>query len=199
MFQQVSQTVKEMLVYNMAQKLLKPNNTITNLEIKNQLIKDFSNIKWTQDFIHVVMDNFRRQGLFVIIADNGTYRTYSDPNYDPLVVDVVALQVDPVSLGVGSYTKTVDISNNTIATVNKTTIDTTKALDLMKNNRGHYFTAFINEDATKVVLNCQYINSQNDAITVRLRKKSGNPIYIFDLNKLVELSINKQFFVISNN
>lgn len=205
MFLQIPQDQMEKLVFNTANKLLKPNNTITTLEIKLQLIKDYPQTKWVQNFVHDTMDYFYRQGLFVIVDDNGTYRTYSDPNYNPVFVDAVATPVDQIALGNG-YTKSIDTStdgtsNSSVSTV-KTTIDKNKALNLMQNNRGHYFTAFVNENGTVSVLNCQYIKNQQDfnfpnSVVVKLRKKSVDTMKTFNLNELIELSINKQNFVVS--
>ena len=217
MFTQISQTAKEEMVFQTAKKLLEPQNRITTLEIKKQLIKDFSAIKWEQQFVHDTMQFLYEQGVFIIVDDNGTYRTYADPNYNPLTVDAVIV-VDQLSDG--SFTKTIalDSSNipvsydgsNAITTLDssdtqltKTVIDTNTAKNLMEKNRGHYFTAFVNENGQKVVLNCQYVKGLQDQnspnfVNLKLRKQTPNSLIRVDLNSLVELSINKKIFEVVN-
>lgn len=67
-----------------AKALCHPNNTVTTLEIKTKLIKDFPMYHWRQnvgnDSVSAIMNEFATQGVFTYI-DNGTFRTYSDPTY----------------------------------------------------------------------------------------------------------------------
>ena len=208
---QITNLDKANLVFNMAIRLLKPQNKITTLEIKMQLIKDYPIIEWKQQFVHEAMDAFYRQGLFIIADDNGTYRTYSDPNYNHITVDAEIVPFDALPV----YTKSIDntTTNASISTndkqaspkassVTKSAIDKNKALELMKNNRGHYFTAFIKENGTVEVLNCQFVKAKQDlnapnSVVVKLRKKAIESYKKFELENLAELSINKENFVVT--
>lgn len=212
MLTQIAQVTKEDIIFNMAIKLLKPQNRITNLEIKNQLRKDFPDFSWKQEFVHDTMDNFYRQGYFIIADDNGTYRTYADPTYNPITVDAVIVD-DTIALTDGQYTKAIDptatqndvvsdTTTNTVVDAVKTTIDANKALSLMQNNSGHFFTAFVKENGNVEVLNCQYVRNRQDlnapnSVVVKLRKKAVDSFKTFELSNLTELSINKQSFVIA--
>ena len=200
---QITDLDKVNLVFNMAMRLLKPQNRITTLEIKMQLIKDYPSIKWKQEFVHDAMDAFYRQGFFTITDDNGTYRTYSDPNYNPITVDAVividALPVYTKSIAASTSSTDTDNSQGTTSSAKpavKTAIDKNKALDLMRNNKGHYFTAFIKENGTVEILNCQFVKAKQDlnapnSVVVKLRKKAVESYKKFELQDLEELSINK--------
>ena len=63
-------------VLGTAKDLLKANNTVTTLEIKQQLRKDYPYFYWDQSTVSKFMDGFAGDGIFSY-TDNGTYRTYS--------------------------------------------------------------------------------------------------------------------------
>lgn len=58
-----------------ATQLAKANNTVTTLEIKNELRRDYPYYFWTQDAVSKIMDSLAGDGVFSY-TDNGTYRTY---------------------------------------------------------------------------------------------------------------------------
>jgi hypothetical protein len=199
------------LVLQSAKKLLYPNNQVTNLEIKVDLITTHKHFRWVQDFIHQTMIEYSDyQGLFTYTF-NGTYRTYSDPNFD--------LYAHPLHQQT-QFTKTVALNQSTdpaatqaIGTVSVTpsnvsiTIDKAKALDLMKNNNGHFFTAtFIDDNGNTKSMNCQYSQNLQDPnrpniVIVResgmLIKKQTNFTEEINLLTLKQLNIGKQKYIIS--
>jgi hypothetical protein len=59
-----------------ATSLAKANNTVTTLEIKTELRRDYPYFFWTQDTVSKFMDQLAGDGVFTY-TDNGTYRTYS--------------------------------------------------------------------------------------------------------------------------
>jgi len=61
---------------NVAKQLAKANNTVTTLEIKNELRRDYPYYYWDQKTVSSFMNQFAGDGLFDY-TDNGTYRTYS--------------------------------------------------------------------------------------------------------------------------
>jgi hypothetical protein len=63
-------------VLSTAKDLLKANNTVTTLEIKLQVRRDYPYFYWDQPTISKYMDGFAGDGIFKY-TDNGTYRTYS--------------------------------------------------------------------------------------------------------------------------
>lgn len=72
------ETMKAMkdAVLKVAKDLAKANNTVTTLEIKNELRRDYPYYFWTQDVVSKYMADFAGDGTFTY-TDNGTYRTYS--------------------------------------------------------------------------------------------------------------------------
>lgn len=62
-------------VLSTAKTLAKANNTVTTLEIKTELRRDFPYYFWTQDIVSKYMDQLAGDGLFDY-TDNGTYRIY---------------------------------------------------------------------------------------------------------------------------
>lgn len=63
-------------VLTVAKTLAKANNTVTTLEIKNELRRDYPYYFWTQDVVSAYMAQLAGDGIFTY-KDNGTYRTYS--------------------------------------------------------------------------------------------------------------------------
>lgn len=63
-------------VLAVAKSLAKANNTVTTLEIKTELRRDYPYYFWTQKVVSDYMDQFAGDGVFTY-KDNGTYRIYS--------------------------------------------------------------------------------------------------------------------------
>lgn len=59
-----------------AKELAKANNTVTTLEIKNELRRDYPYFFWTQDTVSAYMAQFAGDGIFDYV-DNGSFRIYS--------------------------------------------------------------------------------------------------------------------------
>lgn len=59
-----------------AKQLAKANNTVTTLEVKQELRRDYPYYFWTQDTVSSYMSQFAGDGIFTY-SDNGTFRTYS--------------------------------------------------------------------------------------------------------------------------
>lgn len=149
-------------VLDTAKKLLKANNTVTTLEIKVDLRKNHSHFYWTQDTVSKYMDELANEGNFTY-SDNGTFRVYS---YTKSVSTGVA-GTTHVSGTIGTTTpvavaKTTTKTKQNMATT--ATISRTKALDLMKNNKGHFFTAtFMKKDGSTRTINGQYLKDQGSS------------------------------------
>lgn len=63
-------------VLKVARDLAKANNTVTTLEIKQELIRDYPYYFWDQATVSSYMSQFAQDGIFTY-TDNGTYRVYS--------------------------------------------------------------------------------------------------------------------------
>lgn len=154
-------------VLDAATKLLKANNTVTTLEIKTELRTSVttSSLYSTQDNVSSAMQELEQEGKFIFV-DTGVYRIYSDPQKT----------VTP--------TTTKQQIVNTVAT---SRVSTRKALDLIRNSKGHFFTVeFIKQDDNKLrTMNCQYLSGQDiDPLGV-IKVKEASKLKAY--NKLVKL------------
>lgn len=133
----------EKAIYKMALVLLAANNTVTTLEIKNALRK--ANLgSWYQKDISDVMDKLAQAGTFSY-TDNGTYRTYSNTN----------------TMTTNTTSSTTTKATKTPTTTKTSKISRTKAIDLIENSKGHFFTVtFTKKDNTERTMNAQYSKKQ---------------------------------------
>lgn len=145
-----TQTFKQ-TVLSVAQSLLKANNTVTTLEVKLEGRKQEPLLYWTQQAVSTVMDELAQDGILTY-TDNGSYRIYSDPASQP--------STPPIAQPLSTSGTTAPRVSNPPAT---TRISCRKALALMQNNHGHFFTAeFVKqEDGELRTMNCQYLSGQD--------------------------------------
>lgn len=132
-----------------ALKLCQANNTVTTLEIKTELRKTHPYFHWIQNSrngligVSEYMDELHKDGEFAY-TDNGNFRVYS-------AITAVKATKTPKN------TPKAQISPNH----NVRSISRTKALDMMVNNKGHFFTAtFIKQNGDERTINCQYMKDQ---------------------------------------
>lgn len=123
-------------------ELLQANNTITTLEVKTSLRTNYPDFSWTQPMVSDYMNEMHLKGDLTY-EDNGTYRIYS------------------------GETKKVraskKVNGKTLKKVKVKKISKTKALDLMMNNKGHFFTAeFTKKNGDLRVMNCQVTDKDQD-------------------------------------
>lgn len=160
-----------------AVRLLQANNTVTTLEVKNQLRVDFPNEKWLQKEVSDQMASLARSGNLTF-EDNGTFRTYS---LKEVKVKKVA-KTTPVI----ATRKTMSSTAKQVVSILKgqkaKRISRTNALDLMLNSKGRFFTAeFITKEGNCRVMNCQLIKDQKQTKLgyVKVREaslmRSANP------------------------
>lgn len=108
-------------VLTVAKGLLKANNTVTTLEVKTELRRDYPYYYWTQDIVSKYMSQLAGDGIFDF-KDNGTYRIYSFP-VTKATKTVVASKSKP-------FTKKVkNLPASGSKTINKTT-----ALNMVQAN-----------------------------------------------------------------
>ncbi len=169
-------------VLSTATKLLKANNTVSTLEIKNQLREDEPDFYWNQITVSSIMSELHNENEFTYV-DNGIYRIYSIPVLSPVLKAVKAKITTP-----------------------STRISRKKALELIKGNKGYFFTAiFTKQDGTERILNGQYLKNQKDNqlgyVLVRESRKMkiGEPaIRNINLQTLKKLKIRGSQYTIRN-
>lgn len=149
-------------VLDTANKLCQANNTVTTLEIKTELRKTHPYFHWIQNSrngltgVSEYMDELYQEGHFVY-TDNGQYRVYS-----------AVTVVNTPTAKRGRPRKNVIITPGNSARVTKNpnhnirSISRQKALDMMANNKGHFFTAvFVKQNGDERTINCQYLKDQS--------------------------------------
>lgn len=126
-----------------AYQLAKANNTVTTLEIKTELRRDYPYFYWTQDAVSKIMDSLAGDGIFTY-KDNGTYRIYSLASAAPYTGRTMAGFSRPVTnptlsktvkagKGTANTTSVASLSQKGIVKVQKTKIDWQRVLQLANN------------------------------------------------------------------
>lgn len=172
-----------------ADTLLTANNTVTTLEIKNELRKKEPNFYWSQATISNIMSELEKEGAFTYV-DNGTFRVYSDPAVKKPTARVKTVAPTTATtaptgkglvkgsakaLAAGAKAAATRAANAGKTGIASTRISRTKALQLMKNNKGHFFTAvFTKQDGSERTINAQYLKDQasSDLGYVKVREAS---------------------------
>jgi hypothetical protein len=188
------QTMKD-AVLTTAKALLVANNTITTLEIKLQLIKDFPYFYWKQVTVSELVDELVTEGKLTVVDDNGTYRTYADPTQPARTGNIATGN----STGKVTVTTKKVASTPTIKAPKGKTISATKAVELMKNNKGRFFTVtFTKKDQSQRTLNGQWVKDQKTNAkgyvlvkdAAKMKKTPTDCIRNVNLQTLHSISIN---------
>lgn len=133
-------------VLAMANRLVKPNGTVTTLEIKNELRQKFPDQKWFQAEISNVMNEFNIDEKCTY-TDNGTYRTYS------------MIKTAPVKSTKQSKKKQQIFSTSCEKDIVK--IGRAAALKIMESAGGRFFTAvFETKKNPSRIINCKRVAIQ---------------------------------------
>lgn len=175
--QQIAMTAKQLkrtAVIETARRLLTANNTVTTLEMKAELRIQYPDFYWSQADVSQWMDSLASENKYSYTS-TGNYRIYS-------------FYKAPNTKTTNTKTKTVKTSKNVSGNV----INRAKALDMIKNNKGHYFTAtWTKTDGTVRTLNCQYSKDLNKVASNFIKVKSGTlaDVKSINLNTLSELKI----------
>lgn len=207
----ITKTEMKEAVESVANQLANSIGRITTLELKMELRNQYPAIMWYQYQHGQVMGvsnlfhELVREGKFKSVADNGTYQTYmpsstinvarNNTTTNNLVTTIK--KANPVKKAASKKTTTV------APTVKGIKIARSKALDLMKNNKGHFFTVtFIKQDSTTRTLNGQYVKDQTLSplgyvlVKEASKLKTGekNPIRNVNLQTLQSLKIKGQVY-----
>lgn len=158
--------------------LLEANNTVTTLELKQELRTKFPEFSWVQNDISQFMIDLHLAGELTY-EDNGTYRTYSGE-----AKKKATSKKDPKT-------------GKNLKKIKATPISRTKAFDLMMGNKGYFFTAeFVKKDGETRVINCQCLKDQDPKlgyIKVKeaslMRTDPENCIRQINIQTLVSLKI----------
>lgn len=138
-------------VIDTARRLLRAQNEVTTLEIKAEVIKTHSSYFWTQAYVSAVMDDAHKAGMF-------TYRETTTGGNSHRIYSVPTIKATKPKKQ--TTMKTTTANKPVVKAPDTKTISKTKALELMENNRGHFFTAtFVSKKGTRTI-NCQYLKDQ---------------------------------------
>ena len=137
-------------VQKVAQDLAKANNTVTTLEIKTQLRRDYPYYYWDQTTVSSYMDQLAGDGLFTY-KDNGTYRIYSSvkPVSYTGSASVTGTTAATITKNIVVKAKPKVVATPTISSVTpkKAKISTAKVLELAKDPK---LVAFVLRDGTYI-------------------------------------------------
>jgi len=189
-------------VKKVANELIAANGITTTLEIKDKLIKDFPIYYWEQDYISATMMDLQNKGKFQYtdtVTNNVSHRVYfaNKPGFTKAHVDTSS------STGISNPIKDEILKTST----KSKKISRDKALGLIQNSKGHFFTAvFVKSgwSCDKRTINCQYMKNQDKAsagcvmVKESGRLKTGvNPIRQINIGTLQSLSIGGQNYKVS--
>ena len=148
-------------VLDTAQKLLKAQNKVTTLEIKAELMRVYPHRMWFQSVVSSIMNQYFMQGMFTYydtVTGGNMHRVYSATGVKIRNVKQKNQTMSTTTKGMkksATRTATTKVSVPTTKSISKT-----KALELMQNNKGHFFTAtFISKKGERTI-NCQYLKDQ---------------------------------------
>lgn len=182
-------------------ELLKPNNQVTTLEVKTYVRKNFPEFYTTQADVSQALQVLNDEGV-LNYKDNGTYRTYYNPNIKAPKASKTAPQTTVKSNAKAAVAKTVNIVT-TPSEVKGNHISRTQAMYFMQNNKGHFFTAkFITKKNNLRTINAQYLkDSKADLGYIKVRetgklKKGEDGVRNVNLQTLEELTIGGRTFIV---
>ncbi len=148
-----------------ANQLATANNTFTTLEVKTALRR--GGFKVTQNQVSIALADAATAGTYTY-SDNGTYRVYSLTNPTVAVAKPASgkrglTKGSATALAAGAKAALTRAKNKGAKTGTATpsnTISKSKALDMMKNSKGKFFTVeFIKkEDGSLRKMNCQFVS-----------------------------------------
>lgn len=175
---QQTENLRKVIVETGAKELLVAANQVTALELTTLLKKKVGQYHWTKDNVGEILNQVEADGKLTS-EDKGSYKIYSS-------VKGVKLGAEKVS----------------VSDIKKTTIGKKAALELMKNNRGHFFTAtFVNKEGNLRTINAQYLKDQGttDLGYVKVRETSKmrteeNAVRQINLQTIEELRIGGKTF-----
>jgi len=190
--------------FKTVKQLLVANNTVTTLELKNQLRKDYPLYFWTQSIVSGIVQDFVDNGKLTIVDDNGTYRTYADPTQPARKSTVVVGKSNTASTKATTVTVTAKKVPSTPTAKGKK-ISRQDAYDLIVNNKGRFFTGvFTKKDGTTRVMNGQYVSGQTPSklgyVKIKdaslMKKDPTNCIRNMNLQTLEQLKIAGNQYII---
>lgn len=177
------------MALNTVLELLEKDNNITAHRLKDILAERYPKSNWESIFVNTWLIEFCLKGVlsYKICKDSLLYIYYN-----PKKECSYKTKVDKPSKPTKS-TKTKKDKWSTSARISKT-----KALGMMMNNKGRFFSVqFVKKaDKTLRTMNCQYLPGQVVSLGVvkvkeacLVRSKDPNPIRSFDLHTVKKVSI----------
>ena len=190
-------TTKKEKVLAIAKELCKANNTVTTLEIKNELYKRYPYNKWNQKEVSNTMNDLYQEGKFTFTITRAgqvdEHRIYS------LVSNTKPTKTNTMKTTPSTPTRTRTRSTST-------RISRSKALDLIKNSNGKFFTVtFIKKDGTRRVMNGQHTSDMGTSslgyINVKditaVRRKESATIKSVNLQTIETIRLGKTTYKVA--
>jgi phage/plasmid primase-like uncharacterized protein len=177
-------------VFEVAEQLCVANNTVTTLEIKNELRRAYPKKNWSQSEISQVMSDFYVASKFTY-SDTGTFRVYSLANNQ-------ATNQSNAAFTAATTTPVVKVKKVKVPTTTAR-ISRNGALDLIKNSNGKFFTVtFIKKDGSRRVMNGQHTSDMSASalgyINVKditaVRRKEASTIKSVNLQTIESIKLN---------
>ena len=195
---------RESLVKQVAEMLIAKNGVTSTLEVKEALREIYPTFLWKQNTnskgvlgVSELMDSLASQRLFNY-NDNGTFREYFTTKKVRVKAAAKPVAKAPAKTPVKAKKAAPAAKILAKTTGSPSYISRAKALDLMQNNKGHFFTAiFTKSDGSNRTMNCQFLKGQlpsqlgylkvNEAS--KLKSKAANPIRQINMQTLKTLII----------
>jgi hypothetical protein len=171
-----------------ANKLAQPNNTITTLEIKLELRKQFPNEAWYQQDISDTMRELSDEQQLFDYYDNGTFRTYTllgVPNKN-------APQLQSPSV-VQKQIATTPVKVKKVRANQTFTVDRAKVLDLIEKSNGTFFS--IKPHGNGTVCRLKAFDTPKGYLTV-LDINNGAKDLVINVQSLTEVKIGGNNYII---
>lgn len=204
----ITKTQMKTAVETVANQLDSKLGRITTLELKNELRNQYPAVLWNQyttNGVDGVSDLFHElvaEGRFTSVADNGTYQTYRSNKRLNSLTQSLGKALNVSSKATNNTANSAKVNATPTKAVSKSAktpkLSRTKAHDMMKNNKGHFFTAvYTKKDGTTRTINCQYVKDQTPSLlgyvlvkeAKLLKAKAKEPIRNLNLQTLQTLKI----------
>lgn len=192
-------------IHDTANALCNAQNQFTNLELKNELRKNFPNEVWNQMDISVEMMDLADGGGYFDYTHNGSYRTYfatpslqgsqAQTNSNPSMTQqlIAKAQSQPTSIPNVTNVKPVKVKTP-VATKR---IGRNKALDIIQNTNGKFFSVkFAKKNGDERLMGVQYVKgTKPDPLGyVRLKELKTQITKSVNLQTLSEIKTNNTLY-----
>ena len=178
--------LRQAIVFNLVKELLEVEDYVSIDLLKNKLRESFGGYYWNTEFIKNCMTYFCKAGV------------YKYANNDHYCLPGFSGKATPAPVSKPATTPATTKKTKDDKWTIKSTVSKSKALWMMENNKGRFFSVqFVKKgDKSLRTMNCQYLPGQKVTMGIvkvkeacLVRSKDPNPIRSFDLNTVKKVSI----------